>query len=417
MSQPIVTLDFFKAKELLEKEIPNEEYQFGIEKEETNFRYKTISSSKGEILDAIGIIKNYIENFRVYTVEEGYLSLQTLSDNLFEPEKNLSSRLRIRFLYKSDLKIEFSKRGEYNFKEIQALISLVRFFSQNKSETKKDPRGILTKLGAEVYDPHIEEAKGNVLDFSSVFGYESVKSQILESLVFPLRNPEPFFEITKFTRLKPTNILPRAVLLEGEPGVGKTTMAKIASHLCQIPMVYVPIESILSKYYGESSQNLAMVFDAVSLFPQAMLFLDEIDSLATSRDDGMFEATRNVLGVLLRKLDGFAGRGGTITIGATNRREDLDKALLSRFDRKIYFPLPSEEERAQILEGYAKHLPWNERKQIAERLPGASGRNLRDFCDYVERRWITARLGKETEVGIPGFAFYLESLPEFRWKP
>lgn len=210
----------------------------------------------------------------------------------------------------------------------------------------------------------------------------------------PLLRPEPFLEITKFTRKFPTSILPRAVLFEGDPGVGKTTMAKVAANLCNVPMIYVPIESILSKYYGESSQNLAMVFDAASLFDRSMLFLDEIDSLATSREDGLFEATRNLLSVLLRKLDGFAKQTNIITIGATNRKNDLDPALLSRFDRKIFFPLPNKEERAQILEGYARQLSWEERLRLSEKLDGTSGRNLKDFCDYVERRWVTETLGK-----------------------
>lgn len=417
MSQPSPTLDFYKAKDIFEKEISGEVYQFVLEKEETNFRFRSEPTTKGNILDSLGLLKNYIENFRIYAFEEGYLSLQALNENLFEPEKNLSQKFRVRFTFKSDLKLEFTKKGDLSLNEIQAIIALVRFFSLGNGKTKKDPKAILTQLGAEVYDPIVEEALGRHLDFGSVFGYESVKSQIRESLVLPILNPEPFREITKFTRRTPTEILPRAVLFEGEPGVGKTTMAKIASHLCKVPMIYVPIESILSKYYGESSQNLAMVFDAASLFPKSMLFLDEIDSLATSREDGMFEATRNLLSVLLRKLDGFASQGGTITIGATNRRNDLDKALLSRFDRKIYFPLPTEEERAQILEGYAKQLSLEERQIVADRLTNASGRNLKDFCDYVERRWITLRLGQTETLGIPDVTFYLDSLPEFRWKP
>ena len=193
-------------------------------------------------------------------------------------------------------------------------------------------------------------------------------------------------------------------------------MAKIVSHLCSVPMVYVPIESILSKYYGESSQNLAMVFDAAALFPKCMLFLDEIDSLATSREDGLFEATRNLLSVLLRKLDGFAEKTGTITIGATNRKEDLDSALLSRFDRKIHFPLPNRDERTKILEGYAKQLDKKEREQIADLLKGASGRNLKDYCDYVERRWVTQNWNRLEQLVAPTLPFYLESFSDFGWK-
>lgn len=415
MSNSPSQLDFFKAKELFAIELKQANYQFVQEKEETIFRFHQNAVGKEKILDCLGIVRNYIENFRIYNFEEGYLSLQSLGENLFEPQKNLSSRFRIRFSFKSDLKVECSKLGDFSTKELQTTLHLFQFLTLDGGTTK-DPRSILEPLGVEVYDPILEKAKGNELSFDSVFGYDSVKEQILESLVFPLRRPEPFLEITKLTRQKPTGNLPRAVLFEGEPGVGKTSMAKIVSHLCGVPMVYVPIESILSKYYGESSQNLAMVFDAAALFPKCMLFLDEIDSLATSREDGLFEATRNLLSVLLRKLDGFAEKTGTITIGATNRKDDLDSALLSRFDRKILFPLPNREERAKILEGYAKQLKQNERESLADLLSGASGRNLKDYCDYVERRWITKNWSQLEHLSAPPIQFYLDSFPDFGWK-
>ncbi|EOQ90675.1 Holliday junction DNA helicase RuvB, N-terminal domain protein [Leptospira yanagawae serovar Saopaulo str. Sao Paulo = ATCC 700523] len=415
MSNSPSQLDFFKAKELFATELKQANYQFVQEKEETIFRFRQNSVGKDKILDSLGIVRNYIENFRIYNFEEGYLNLQSLGENLFEPQKNLSSRFRIRFSFKSDLKVECSKLGDFSTKEVQTTLHLFQFLTL-EGGTTKDPRSILEPLGVEVYDPILEKAKGNELGFDSVFGYDAVKEQILESLVFPLRRPEPFLEITKLTRQKPTGNLPRAVLFEGEPGVGKTSMAKIVSHLCGVPMVYVPIESILSKYYGESSQNLAMVFDAAALFPKCMLFLDEIDSLATSRDDGLFEATRNLLSVLLRKLDGFAEKTGTITIGATNRKDDLDSALLSRFDRKIRFPLPNREERAKILEGYAKQLEQKERETLADLLSNASGRNLKDYCDYVERRWITKNWSQLEQLTAPPIQFYLDSFPDFGWK-
>ncbi|TGL57346.1 AAA family ATPase [Leptospira ognonensis] len=416
MSNPSSHLDFFKAKELLLSEIGSAGFEFLTEKEEQIFKMTLADPGKEKLFDCLGIIRNYIENFRVYNFENGYFSLQGLNENLFEPEKNLSNKIRFRFSFTSNLlKFEASKRSDFSFKELQACIALYKFFL-GTTATQRNPKEILTKLGVEVFDPVEEKVSGNLLSFENVYGYENVKEQILESLVMPILNPKPFQEITKLTRKIPGSILPRAVLFEGDPGVGKTTMAKIAACVCNVPMIYVPIESILSKYYGESSQNLAMVFDAASLFDKSMLFLDEIDSLATSREDGLFEATRNLLSVLLRKLDGFADKGNTITIGATNRKKDLDPALLSRFDRKIFFPLPNQTERAQILEGYAKQLSEESRLRISLNLEGASGRNLKDFCDYVERRWITRSIANFATISAPPTDFYLESLPDFRWK-
>ncbi|MCE9499878.1 MAG: ATP-binding protein, partial [Leptospira sp.] len=230
------------------------------------------------------------------------------------------------------------------------------------------------------------------------------------SIVMPINSPGSFDEVTKMTRKFPGVNRPRAILFEGDPGVGKTTMARVVSCLCKVPLVYVPIESILSKYYGESSQNLAYVFDAAALFPSALIFLDEIDALAGSRDDGMIEATRKLLSVLLRKLDGFEGKPKTITIGATNRKQDLDRALLSRFDRSIFFPLPNRQERAIILGQYAFHLSEGERIEIAGALEGYSGRNLKDFCDGVERKWVSSLIEKGLKITAPSYETYRESV-------
>jgi SpoVK/Ycf46/Vps4 family AAA+-type ATPase len=171
-------------------------------------------------------------------------------------------------------------------------------------------------------------------------------------------------------------------------------------------MIYVPIESILSKYYGESSQNLALVFDAAALFPSSLIFLDEIDSLAGSREEGIIEATRKLLSVLLRKLDGFEGKPNSMTIGATNRKQDLDHALLSRFEKSIFFPLPNESERAQILKNYAMHLTEGELANLSKYLVDFSGRNIKDFCDTVERKWATEIISNQLQASAPPYKIY-----------
>lgn len=414
------SIDFLTAKESILKELgkitENKLPQISFEKNEIKISFPVLNLSKELIFDCIKVIKNHIENLRIHTFESGFYSFQALNENIFDT-KNLLDNIRFRFFNtaKENL-VEISKKGELFPNEVLVVIAIYQFFNSTQTKNSLSPRELLSKLGIQVYDPIEEELRGNILDFTHIAGYESVKQEIIESIILPLKNPQAFDEIAKYTRKFPTQNRPRAILFEGDPGVGKTTMAKIVACQCKIPMVYVPVESILSKYYGESSQNLAYVFDAVSLFPASLIFLDEIDSLAGNREDGMFEATRNLLSVLLRKLDGFEGKPTTITLGATNRKQDLDRALLSRFDKSIYFPLPNLEERTAILGNYAIQLTEVERLEISSHLEGFSGRKIKDFCDYVERKWTSKVIQENLELKPPPFSLYIESVLIFKNK-
>jgi len=172
-------------------------------------------------------------------------------------------------------------------------------------------------------------------------------------------------------------------------------------------MVYVPLESVMSKYYGESEKLLAEVFRASETMGGALIFLDEVDSLATTRGADMHEATRRVLGVLLRQLDGFDSSKRSVVIAATNRKQDLDPALLSRFDATVVFDLPDEASRAKILARYAQHLSEEELDALATCTKGMSGRDLRDICEQTERAWASKIIRREVgEDALPRVSDY-----------
>jgi SpoVK/Ycf46/Vps4 family AAA+-type ATPase len=99
-------------------------------------------------------------------------------------------------------------------------------------------------------------------------------------------------------------------------------------------------------------------------------------------------------------------------MGATNRKIDLDSALVSRFDKSIYFPLPNASERAAILSGYAMQLDEQLRRKIAEKLEGYSGRKIKDFCDMVERRHVTHLIEKNLPISAPSAEDYLKIIGE-----
>ena len=136
------------------------------------------------------------------------------------------------------------------------------------------------------------------------------------------------------------------MLLEGPPGTGKTLTARILASRCDRPLVHLKLEDFVSKWYGDSEKKLASIFDACDELEGTIIFIDEVDSVAGSRDNShMHEATRRILSVVLQRVEGFKGKGKSLLICATNRRSDLDAALLSRFDLSIKFELPDFETR------------------------------------------------------------------------
>ena len=206
-----------------------------------------------------------------------------------------------------------------------------------------DPVSVLEKHSCSVFLPDKVE---NKLDWDYLAGYESIKRSIEDTVLLALTHGDVYDKITALTRMKNETNRPKCVLFEGPPGCGKTTSAKIISHQVSIPLVYMPLEAIMSKFYGESESRLAEIFEAAQAMGSVILFIDEIDALATSREGGLHEATRRILSTLLRKIDSFESEGEVLVICATNRKKDLDPALISRTDLSIRFVLPDAKTRA-----------------------------------------------------------------------
>lgn len=397
-------IGFASARDQIEKacDAAGELPAFTFEKGETRFYFSPRNLDRAAVYNAMETVKAHIENVRVHTFESGFVVLQGMGD-LYAP-RAITSGIKFKFMSVGGVpRIEATRKGNFIQEEIQACIALFRNF--HAAQGAGDPAAILGELGAQVYVP----PSGTQDPWTWMAGYEQTKSEVRESIVLPLKNGDLFREVARLARGSDQGVMPRAILFEGPPGVGKTTMARIIATDTGIPLIYVPIENILSKYYGESAQNLSRIFDAAAMMKQAILFLDEIDSLAGSRDEGMFEATRRVLSVLLRKIDGLDTVDGIITLGATNRSGDLDHALLSRFDHSIRFPLPGREEIRAIYRTYAKHLKSEELIDLAAVSEGLSGRNIRDICEYAERRHARILLATPgTAASAPPPSVYLE---------
>ena len=265
-----------------------------------------------------------------------------------------------------------------------------------------------------------EGGGGGQCSWDSLAGGAEVQRQIEEALVLPLAHPEAFAAVTRGTRVPAAEDAaggagaaheqapprPTALLLHGPPGTGKTTAARIAAAEAGLPLVFAPLETLISKWYGQSEQQLAALFTRCEALGRNVLFLDEIDALAGSRDREMHEASRRSLSVLLRRMDGLEAGANTAIIAATNRPQDLDAALLSRFDVRVAFPPPDAAARALIFGRYARQLEPAALAALGEASEGLSGRDILDVCKSAERRWAAALVRGEETSPLPPHRLY-----------
>lgn len=258
--------------------------------------------------------------------------------------------------------------------------------AQSPDEAKKR----LQRMGATVIFPSSAgSARHPDASWSSLAGAGALREQVEEALVLPLRHPELFASVRAGTRSQGAE-RSAALLFYGPPGTGKTSAARIAAAQAGLPLVYAPLEALMSKWFGEAERALAALFEHCASLGRCVLFLDELDALGGSRSREIDEASRRMLSVLLRRLDGMDASPHVTLVAATNRREDLDAALLSRFDVRVHFAPPDAAARADIFGLYAKHLTTHERGALANAAAGLSGRDILDVCRRAENRHVSA---------------------------
>ncbi|KAK9064157.1 hypothetical protein SSX86_015537 [Deinandra increscens subsp. villosa] len=341
--------------------------------------------------------------------------------------------LMFRSLISSDKpEMEFIKQGSFTDEELDALVSVLKLAGVGQSrildrrgDTARNPSmdksvASLEGMGVKIYglkEPKLEYQKSEI-SWENIAGYNQQKRDIEDTILLALQSPEVYDEIARGTRCKFETNRPRAVLFEGPPGTGKTSCARVIANQAGAPLLYVPLEVIMSKYFGESERLLGKVFTLANEIPNgAIIFLDEVDSFATSRDSETHEATRRILSVILRQIDGFEQDKKVVVIAATNRKQDLDPALLSRFDSMITFGLPDQQTRQEIAAQYAKHLAKTELAEFAAATEEMSGRDIRDVCQQAERRWaskvIRGQVQKDEDgASLPPLHEYMESASE-----
>ena len=186
-------------------------------------------------------------------------------------------------------------------------------------------------------------SEGTELGFDDFGGLKEVVARARELIEVPLQHREELSEIGA----RPI----KGVLFTGRPGTGKTMLAQIIAHRSGADFYKISGPEIFSKWVGQSEELLRRLFEKASESEKAIIFFDEIDSVAAQRDDESHESSTRVVAQLLTLMDGFSSKANVVVIAATNRRQDLDVALLrpGRFDWEIHFPYPNESDREDIL--------------------------------------------------------------------
>ncbi|KCV71382.1 26S protease regulatory subunit 8 [Fonticula alba] len=220
--------------------------------------------------------------------------------------------------------------------------------------------------------------------YDMIGGLDKQIREIKEVIELPIQHPELFEALGIFQ--------PKGVLLYGPPGTGKTLLARAVAHHTACTFIRVSGSELVQKYIGEGSRMVRELFVLAREHAPSIIFMDEIDSIGSSRGDGGgggkgggdSEVQRTML-ELLNQLDGFEPNNNIKVIMATNRIDILDDALLrpGRIDRKIEFPPPNDAARVDILKIHSRRMNLArdiDLNAIASKMPGASGAECRGVC-------------------------------------
>jgi len=216
--------------------------------------------------------------------------------------------------------------------------------------------------------------------WNDIGGLEEIKKEVQESVELPLKRPKVFEKMG----IRPI----KGILLYGPPGTGKTLLAKAVATETESNFIAISGPQVLSKFVGESEKTMRELFRKARMAAPCVLFIDEIDSIAPSRSAGAGEGhnvVERVVDTLLTELDGLKSLKKVVIIGATNRPDLLDPALMrgGRFDRSIEIPLPDERTRHEILKIHTRKMPLTKDvnlQDLSKITEGYAGADLENLC-------------------------------------
>ncbi|HYL66360.1 MAG TPA: CDC48 family AAA ATPase [Nitrosopumilaceae archaeon] len=272
-----------------------------------------------------------------------------------------------------------------------AMRSLRRILPELDLEEEKIPAKILQKIMItdDDFKDALKEVRPSALrevlvqvpnvTWDDVGGLESLKEELHEAVEWPLKHKEAF-EYTGVTS-------PKGILLHGPPGTGKTLIAKALAHTTESNFISIKGPELLSKWVGESEKGVREIFRKARQAAPCIIFLDEIDAIAPARGSGSSDShvTERVVSQILTEIDGLEELNNVLVIGATNRVDIVDPALLrpGRFDRIIEVPLPDSKGRENIFKIHTMKKPLAEDvnlTKLVEMTEGFSGAEIEGAC-------------------------------------
>ena len=272
------------------------------------------------------------------------------------------------------------KSGDLNFSvlfsQIVGVVIIFAFFIffllmlKKIAPAPQAPQQVQVEMNTGIEKDFVIKPITSNVTFKDVAGINEVKEELIEIVDF-LKNPEKYrsFGIN----------LPKGVLLVGPPGVGKTLIAKALAGEAGVPFFYQSGSSFVQMYVGVGAKRVRDLFSRAKAMAPSIIFIDEIDAIGKARGNLRNDEREATLNQLLTEMDGFEGSEGVIVIGATNKVELLDEALLrpGRFDRRIFVELPGLKDRMEILKVHLKGKPFKGNlENIAKMTVGFSGAAL-----------------------------------------
>lgn len=229
--------------------------------------------------------------------------------------------------------------------------------------------------------------------FENVVGLSDVKERIKESVIHPIAHPEMYEQL---------NVTPpKGILFYGPPGCGKTFLAKAAATEGNATFISLDVSDVMDKYVGESEKKVREVFELAREKQRAIVFIDEIDAVATSRDQSSEGYERRLVNELLSQMDGVStGDDGILVLAATNRPWEIDRALLrgKRFTDSVFIPHPDFDARKALFQLQLESTPTTEvdYDELAEASLGFEAARIADACNEAGLQVIRSNLKDES---------------------